>query len=367
MFDVKKLAALATGYCLPVSEGKKIVIRGNDVAAPLIEELYKHILLRGGHPIPETKSDRLEELLFAHGSRKQIEFVSPADRALVSEADAIIEIFAERNTRRLSKVDPAKMKQHLAARRGLAVAFAKRLLKVGSYAVLPYPTRAFARDAKMGMAEYERFVARACFLDKRDPAREWRRLSKTQEKIAAKLKKAKALRFVGEDTDLTMSVRGRRWVSCDGRANMPDGEVFTCPVENSAQGRIRFSYPGIFARMGREVEGIALTFKNGKVVKAEAEKGEDFLREMLKTDPGAARIGEISFGTNSGITRFTKNMLFDEKMGHCTHLALGFSPMAEETGGRNLSAIHWDLLKDMRDGAVYADGKLVYEKGKLVI
>ena len=146
---------------------------------------------------------------------------------------------------------------------------------------------------------------------------------------------------------------------------MPDGEVFTSPVENSAHGQIRFTYPGI--EMGREVEDITLTFKKGEVVKAEAEKGEDFLQEIIKTDDGAKRIGEIAIGTNTGIETFTKNMLFDEKMGHCIHLALGLAPIPQEVGGKNQSSIHWDLLKDMRTGEIYADDELVYQKGRFLL
>jgi aminopeptidase len=367
MFDADKLAELATEYCVQVSEGKKIRILGNVVATPLIGQLYKHILLNGGHPIPELKSDEFEELLFTYGSKEQIAFVSPSDEVLVSEVDAVIEIFAETNTRRLSTVDPVKLKQHVASRRKLTDIFVKRLLRAGTYTVLPYPTHAFAQDAEMGLLEYENFVAKACLLDKKNPVKEWRQISTAQIKVARKLNKAKTMRFVGEDTDLSISVEGRTWVNCDGHANMPDGEIFTSPIENSARGRIRFTYPGIYVRMAREVENIALTFKNGKVVKAEAEKGKDFLGKILKTDAGAARIGEISFGTNTGITKFTKNMLFDEKMGHCIHLAVGFSPLSKETGGKNKSAIHWDLLKDMRAGEVYADNEIIYEKGRFTI
>jgi aminopeptidase len=362
MFDAERLAILATEYCIPVSEGKKIRILGNVVATPLIGQLYKHILLKGGHPIPELRLNEFEELLFTYGSKKQITFVSNSDRVLVDEVDAGIEIFAESNTRRLSTIDPAKLKQHVASRRKLTDILVKRLLRAGTWSVLPYPTLAFAQDAEMGLLEYEDFVAKACLLDKKNPVKEWRQISAKQDKVVGKLNKTKTMRFVGEDTDLSLSVEGRTWINCDGHVNMPDGEIFTCPIENSAQGRIRFTYPGIYDC--REVED---TFKNGKVVKAEAKKGEDFLREILKTDGGARRIGEISFGTNTGITKFTKNMLFDEKMGHCIHLALGFSPFSKDTGGKNQSAIHWDILKDMRTGEAYADNEIVYEKGRLTL
>jgi aminopeptidase len=362
LFDVEKLAVLATEYCVPVSEGKKIGIIGNVTAAPLIQQVFKHVLLKGGHPEPRLILDGLDELLYIHASDKQLTFVSPFVKYFYSEIDAIIQIFAENNTRRLSNVPPKKLKERAAAGREVVEIHVKRHLKRGGWTLLPYPTQGFAQEAEMSQFEYQDFIAKACFLDKQNPVKEWKKLSKTQEKIAQRLNEAKKLRFIGEDTDLKLNVDGRRWVNCDGHLNMPDGEVFTTPIENSAEGHIRFTYPGIY--MGREVQDIVLTFKKGKVTKAEAKKGQDLLREIIKTDDGAEKIGEIAIGTNTGIDKFTKNMLFDEKMGHCIHLALGLAP--PESGGKNQSSIHWDILKDMRKGEIYADNELVYEKGKFI-
>lgn len=367
-FDAEKLAVLATGYCAPVSEGKKIGIVANIVASPLIQQLYKHILLKGGHPTLSLRPrdlDGLEELLFTHGNEKQITFVSPFTRFFYSEIDAVIQVFAETNTKRLSNIPPNKLKQNAASQREIIDIRTKRLLKPGSLAIIPYPTEALAQEAEMSLLEYQDFVAKACFLHKKDPAKEWKELSKIQENIVKRLNKTKNMRFVGEDTDLRLSAKARKWLNCDGHVNMPDGEVFTTPIENSAEGQIRFTYPGI--EMGREVDNITLTFKSGKVVRARAEKAEDFLKEIIKTDEGAKRIGEIAVGTNTGIDKFTKNMLFDEKMGHCIHLALGFAPVPQETGGKNQSSIHWDLLKDMRTGEIYADDELIYQKGKFIL
>lgn len=370
LFDAERLAILATNYCVPVSKGKKIGIVGNVVAAPLIQQLYKRILLKGGHPtlyLRPRDLDGLEELLLTYGTEKQITFVSPFTRFFYSEIDAVIQIVAETNAKRLSNIHPNKLKQHAASQREIVDIRAKRLLKPGSLALMPYPTEALAQEAEMSLFEYEDFVSKSCFLDKKDPVREWKNLSRIQERIAKKLNTVKNLRFVGEDTDIKLKVERRKWVNCDGHVNMPDGELFTCPIENSAQGYIRFSYPAIYHEMGREVDDITLTFKNGEVTKAKAEKGEDFLKEIIKTDSGARRIGEIAVGTNAGIDRFTKHMLFDEKMGHCIHLALGLAPISEETGGKNQSSIHWDLLKDMRTGEIYADNELVYTKGKFIL
>jgi len=362
MFDVEKLAVLATEYCLPVSKGKKIGIVGNVAATPLIQQLYKHVLLRGGYPIMRPEVDGLAELFFAHGSEEQITFVSPFDKFFMAEIDGIISIFAETNVKRLSGVPPEKIKKRMASQREIMDLYAKHV-KIGGLSIIPYPTLSFAQEAEMSLFEYQDFVAKACFLNKPHPTSEWRRISKMQERAVQRLNKAENVRFIGEDTDLRLSVKGRIWINCDGHINMPDGEIFTGPIENSAQGQIRFTYPGIYS--GREIEDITLTFKKGMVVKAKAEKGEELLRELLKTDAGAKRIGEISIGTNTGITRFTKNMLFDEKMGYCVHLALGRS--IAMSGGKNQSSIHWDILKDMKSGEVYADKELVYEKGHFVI
>jgi len=361
-FDVEKLAKLATEYCLPVRKGKKIGIMGNAVATPLIQQLYKHVLLRGGHPIMEAEVDGLAELLYAHGSEEQITFVSPFDKFFMTEIEGIINVFAETNVKRLSGVPPEKIRKRRASQREIIDLYAKHV-KIGGLSIIPYPTEAFAQEAEMSLFEYEDFVAKACFLDKPDPVKEWTNLSKRQEKTVQILNKAENMRFVGEDTDLKLSVKGRTWINCDGHINMPDGEIFTGPIENSASGQIRFTYPGIYA--GREIQDITLTFKNGKVVKAKSEKGEELLKQLLKADDGAKKIGEISIGTNVGINRFTKNMLFDEKMGHCMHMALGRS--IAMSGGKNQSSIHWDILKDMKKGEIYADKRLIYEKGHFVI
>jgi aminopeptidase len=368
LFDAEKLAVLATEYCAPVSEGRMIGILGNVAAAPLIQQLYKHILLKGGHPtlfLRPGDFEGLEELLLTYGTEKQMTFVSPFTRLFYTEIDAVIQIFAETNTRRLSNIPPNKLKQRAASQREIVEIRAKRLFKPGFLAIIPYPTEALAQEAEMPLFEYQDFVEKACFLHKKNPVKEWKELSKMQDNLIKRLNKAKKLRFVGKDTDLRLDVEGRKWLNCDGHVNMPDGEVFTSPIENSAEGQIRFTYPGIY--MGREAENITLTFNKGKVIKAKAEKGEDFLKEIIKTDDGAKRIGEMAIGTNMNIDRFTKNMLFDEKMGHCIHLALGIAPVAQETGGKNQSSIHWDLLKDMRTGEIYADKELIYQSGKFTL
>jgi aminopeptidase len=211
--------------------------------------------------------------------------------------------------------------------------------------------------------EYEEFVYGAILLDRDDPVAEWRAISQKQDEICRYLESKKSLHVISKDTDLRMSIEGRKWINCDCKMNVPDGEVFTTPIENSVEGYIRFSYPGIFN--GKEIEDIKLEFKEGKVVKATAAKGEDLLSALLDIDAGARTLGEFAIGTNYGIQKFTKNMLFDEKIGGTIHAAIGAVPA--ETGGTNQSGIHWDMLCNMSDGGeIYADGELIYKDGKFI-
>jgi aminopeptidase len=256
-----------------------------------------------------------------------------------------------------------KMRERTASRRELTEIFYRRVAEGKlRWTGLPYPISAEAQEASMALEEYEDFVYSSCLLEAEDPIGEWKKVNEQQKKTCEFLDKAKEIHITGEDTDITFSVQGRKWINCAGKENMPDGEVFTGPVENSVNGTVRFTYPGIYA--GREVEDIKLTFKDGRVVKASAAKGDDFLQQILKVE-GADRIGEASIGTNYGITKFTKNMLFDEKMGGTIHMALGNA--YPESLGQNKSAVHWDILKDMRKGGeIYADDKLFYKNGKFI-
>jgi aminopeptidase len=279
--------------------------------------------------------------------------------------DVVITIDADYNPKNLTNVNPEKIAKVQKARKVISETFMRRdgegTLR---WCLTVYPTHAMAQEASMSLMEYEDFVYQACFVKNSDPVAQWKKLSQTQEKIVTYLKDKSLLRIEGEDTDLTASIEGRTWINSDAHRNFPSGELFTGPVEDSVEGTIRFTYPGIY--MGREIEDISLTFEKGMVVKASAKKGDDFLQEMLNIDEGARKVGEIGIGTNYGITKFTKNILFDEKIGGTIHLALGFS--IPVTKGKNISAIHWDILKDMKSGGrLYADGELFYEDGKFLI
>jgi aminopeptidase len=278
--------------------------------------------------------------------------------------DVSIGIFCEPNPKRLTNVDPEKIRIRQAARSGLVeIRFRREAEGKYRWGGLPYPVNAEAQEAEMALPEYEDFVYSSCLVDRDDPIAEWKKVRSEQEKLCDFLNKTNRIRVVGEDTDLTYSVKGRKWINCCGNKNMPDGEVFTAPVEDSVNGTIRFTFPGLF--YGKEIEDIKLSFVDGRVVKASAAKGDELLQQLLKIE-GADRLGEAAIGTNYGITRFTKNMLFDEKMGGTIHMALGLNPIPE-TGGLNKSALHWDILKDMKkNGEIYADDKLFYKDGKFV-
>jgi len=224
-----------------------------------------------------------------------------------------------------------------------------------------YPTDALAQEAGMTLQEYEDFVFSACMLDQPDPVASWRALSERQAAWAERLNRSDKLRIVAEGTDLSLSVKGRRWMNCDAsQANLPDGEVFTCPVEDSAEGHVRFTYPATY--MSRRVEDVRLQFEEGLLKDWSVYRGGDFFRSMTELDEGAKRLGEVAFGTNPHVQRFTGNTLFDEKIGGTMHLALGRGfPLA---GGSNVSALHWDMVLDMHQGRVYADGELIYEGGE---
>lgn len=359
---IEKLAKLCVHYSVNLKPKEKVVIQGSELAFPLIKELYTECLKTDAYPLVMPTLD-LQYTFFKHAREHQLTFVSPFAKFLIENMDVSITIWSEPNPKKLSNVDPAKIKVSRASRRELTDIFFERVTNEKlRWTLFPYPINAQAQEAAMSLEEYEDFVYGSCLVDKKHPIAEWRKLHKQQEKICEFLNQARKIRIIGEDTDLTFNVKGRKWINCSGEKNMPDGEVFTGPIENSANGTIRFTFPGIYS--GREVVDIMLTFKEGRVVKASAAKGDELLQQLLKID-GADRIGEVAIGTNHGITRFTKNMLFDEKMGQTIHMALGRS--IPESGGLNKSAIHWDILKDMKDGEIYADDKLFYKNGALVI
>jgi len=351
-----RLAHLLVNYSRSVKRGHTVMIGGPSAAEPLLLDVGREVLRRGGHPIYRMGPNRASEVFYAEAKPAQLKHLPASSLAAVKEADHVIRIIAETNTRSLAGVAPKKQTTVQKARRPLQDA----VLSKNQWTLALYPTEAYAQDAGMSLEAFETFVYAACRVDAKDPVAEWKKAMALQEKILRRLRGADEIHIVAPDTDLTLSVKGRKWVSSYGSHNMPDGEVFTGPVETSAEGEIRYTYP--VCTRGKEVEDVRLEFEGGRVVRASAEKNEAFLKTMLRTDEGAGRLGEVAVGTNYGIQRFVKNILFDEKIGGSVHLAVGRS--YEETGGNNESAIHWDMICDLRHGGyLEVDGKVLQADG----
>jgi aminopeptidase len=357
-----RLATLLIDYSLGLGEGEVLRINSTDSAAPLILELQKAAIARGAHAYANVALEGLSEILVAEGSKAQREFVSDLALREVDRLDAEVTIWAEANTKSFSHADPEARGQVYAAERSLVN---RRWQRIGRgelrWVGTLMPTNAHAQDAEMSLREYEDFVFRACHVaGGEDPVVHWRRVADELTARAAEFADTREIRIVGPDTDIRLGVAGRTWQPSYGTHNMPDGEVFTSPVETETEGEIRFTLPAVF--YGREVEDIRLRFDGGRVVDADARSGADYLRTLLDTDDGARVLGEFAFGLNYEIDRWTRNILFDEKIGGTVHLALGSG--FEDCGTKNESALHWDIICDLRDeGEIYADGELVWRAG----
>jgi aminopeptidase len=358
-------AEVVTRYSLGLKKGDRVLIQGDVTAMPLVAECYRQAVAQGAHPTVKLTSDELKEALLRLGTEEQIKFTHGFELEAVRTLDAVLSIWGSANTRMLSSVPGERMKWASQGTAEYRKIFFERMAKGElRWCGTQHPTQGNAQEASMSLSEYQDFAYGCCLLDDPDPVARWREVEREQGRICGLLDRVQRIRIVSRDTDLSLSVAGRKWVNCCGHENFPDGEVFTCPVEDSAQGRIRFSFPGIYG--GREIEDIRLEFDKGRVVGAEAAKGRDLLEQLLETDPGARLLGEVAVGTNYDITRFTRNMLFDEKIGGTVHLAIGQA--FAEAGGSNQSSVHWDMLCDMKQGGhIEADGRVVYKDGKFVI
>jgi aminopeptidase len=361
---VIKLAQVLVNYSLNLQPGEKFRIRTSPLAEELSLAVYKEAILTGTHVTIQNSLAGSTEIFYKYASDAQLEHVSPITRLITETWDADLYIEAEHNTRELSAIDPSRMAMFRKANAELSKRYYERAaLGEMKWSLTVYPTHAMAQEADMSLVDYQDFVYDACLLVEEDPVAAWINLGERQARYIQWLAGKDQVVIQGENVDLKFSIKGRTFENCDGKFNFPDGEIFTGPVEDSVNGHIRFSYPAIFS--GQEVEDIELWFKDGRVAKETASKGQDLLTKMLDTDHGARCLGEWGIGTNYGIQRFTKNMLFDEKMGGTIHLALGSG--YPETGSKNDSGIHWDMLCDMKDSEVWVDGDLLYKNGKFVI
>ena len=362
---VDNLARILVGYSTHVGEGDTCLIEGPSAAEPLVAAIYEQVLQAGGMPVVSMAFDGQQASYFKHASDAQLDWISPVQEWAIEQADCRIAIWADTNTRELSNVGPERQTRRRNATRDLMATMLKRSSE-GDYRWVGtmYPTNAHAADAEMSLADFEDFYYRACLADDPDPLGAWKRASEECHRLAEWIEGREEVRIVSEGTDLTLGIAGRHFIPCDGEHNMPDGEFFTGPIEDSAEGEVTFHLPATIG--GREVAGVKLRFEAGKVVDATAERGEEYLISMLDTDEGARRFGELGIGTNFGIENGTRSILLDEKIGGTIHLAVGAS--YPESGGVNESAVHTDMVCDLRRGGrLEVDGELLQEDGVFAV
>jgi aminopeptidase len=354
---IQKLARLLVHYSLTIRPGETFLIDSDLPGEELAVEVYKEGIQAGAHATIKVGFPQANEIYYRHASDSQLAFVSPI-MSVYETYDRILSIFASQNTRALSGTDPTKRAKWLQANKTWFKLMNAREGR-GEWCSTLFPTHASAQQANMSLGDFEDFVFQAGMLDREDPIAEWKALGTKMRVLTDWLKGRDKVILKGSDVDLEMSIKDRIFHPADGKANFPDGEVSTSPVENTANGWIRFRYPAIV--MGQEVTNIQMWFENGRVVKETADKGQEVLTALLNTDAGSRYLGELAVGTNYNVTRVTGNMLFDEKMGGTIHVALGEGFVLR--GGKNESGLHWDILCDMHQGEITVDGELFYRNG----
>ncbi len=360
------LAKILVGYSTEVKEGDVVAIDGENAAAPLLLAVYEEVLRAGANPILNVSLEGQSVAYFKYASDAQLGWISPLAEWTVEQADVRIAIGASTNTRELSAVPPERQTRRQTAT-GELMARAMQRSANGDFrwCYTLYPTSAYASEAEMSLVDYENFYYGACLVEsKADPLTAWQRASAETMRLAEWIEGHEEVRVTAPGTDITLGIGGRKFIPCDGRHNMPDGEFFTGPLEDSAEGEVSFHLPAVIG--GREVSGVRLRFESGLVVDAGAERGEEFLIQLLDTDPGARRLGELGIGTNYGIDRGTREVLLDEKIGGTVHMAVGRS--YPESGGKNESAVHTDLVCDLRlGGSIEVDGEKFQVDGRFVL
>jgi aminopeptidase len=361
---ITKLAKTMVHYSLKLQPGQQVQVRTHPLAEELTLAVYEEAVKAGAHVFIQNATPGVEDIFYKYASDAQLDYVSPIRKLMTETFDASLSIWSEHNTRSLSGIDPARISRVAKAGAPLSKLFMERAARNElRWCLTVYPTQAMAQEADMSLSDYREFVYAAGMLNEEDPVAFWKQTGVAQQKWVDWLKGRDQVVLKGANVDLKMSVKERVFIPCDGQVNFPDGEIFTGPVEDSVEGWIRFKYPAV--EYGQEVTDIQLWFEKGRVVKETASKNQELLTAQLDTDPGARFLGEFGIGVNYGITRFTKNMLFDEKMGGTIHLAVGAG--YPESGSKNDSGIHWDMLCDMNDAEILVDGERFYKDGKIVI
>jgi aminopeptidase len=359
------LAQILVRYSTRVGKGDVCVIQSTTPAEPLVQAVYEEVLRAGGLAVMQLTTEAAQASFFELAGDEQLDWIPPTAEWAAEHADVRIAVMAEANTRALSQADPKKQARAQKARKPLMETSMRRAAAgEHRWALTLFPTHAYASEAGMSLGDYEDFYYRACLVDDGDPLTAWQRQSDEVKRLAEWIDGKEEIRITAPGTDVKLNVSGRTWIPCVGEHNMPDGEFFTGPVEDSADGEIAFSFPATYS--GREVAGVRFRFEAGSVVDASAERGEELLHEMLDTDEGARRLGELGIGTNYGIATGTKEILLDEKIGGTVHMAIGMS--YPESGGTNSSAVHWDMVCDLRrGGSIVVDGTELQRDGRFVI
>ena len=361
---LNKYASLLVNYCLYLKPGEHLHIKSTTLAEELIREVYREALKVGAYVTHDLTFRGQAKIYMDQANDDQMKFVSPLQKLAFEKCDAYLFIRAPFNLMEDKNIDKDKLKIRQAALKPLQKSYFKRIGDGGmKRSLCQFPTQANAQEAGMSLEEYEEFVFHACKLYEDDPTKAWLEVRNDQQKIVDFLNEKEKIRYLNPRSDISFSVKDRTWINSDGKNNMPSGEVFSAPIENSVNGEIFFDYPSIY--MGNEVQGIKLTVEEGKVIKWSAEKGGAFLDQIFQV-PGANYFGEVAIGTNYSIQKATNNILFDEKIGGSIHMAVGQS--YSQCGGKNESAIHWDMIANMKDGGeIYADDELIYKNGEFII
>jgi len=368
---LRKLAQLLVRYCVKARPGDRVGImpRGSIASALSLQaEVLREVLKSGAQPHPyviPSLADEFDYVFYSTAADAQLQQPDRINELVTKEFDCDIIILCETNTRRLSQVDSERQVIWGRAQSDLTHLYLERAAKRElRWVMTALPTPAYAQDAEMSLEEYEDFVYSSMLADTEDPVSLWEEIGRKQKGLVDWLGGRKTVQAKGKHVDLSFSIEGRTFISCDGHLNMPDGEIFTGPVEDSVSGWLESTYPAI--KFGIDVGKVTFRFENGTIVRADAEKNQTHLDKLLATDQGSHRLGEFGIGTNSAIKVFTKNMLFDEKIAGTIHVAAGLG--FPESGAKNESAIHWDFLCDMTEGGqITVDGQPFYDSGRFLV
>lgn len=361
---LQKYADLLINYSVSIQPGERVLIKAPTVAEPLVREIYREALKAGGIPVIEFEFQGQQRILLENAQDVALQYVSPLYAEAMEKYEAYIYVRATENHSEMSAVPKGRSKIVNDANEAYRKMYFERTATLDLKRTLcEYPTEGSAQLAGMSFEDYQNFIFNACNLFAENPREEWLKVRAAQQRTVDLLNSRTNIRYKSDKTDISFNTEGRKWINSDGQTNMPSGEVYTSPVENSVNGVVHFDYPVV--QMGKYVEGVTLWVEHGEIQKWEAKQGQDVLDYVFNEIEGSKFFGEAAIGTNFNINRFTKNILFDEKIGGTIHMAIGQSYL--QAGGKNQSAIHWDMIADMtNNGQIFADGELIYENGRFI-